>query len=66
MFLEKGDQKKCDGMDELDTEALSVVNSAMGGFLCVISTDGDIVYASESIATHLGLSQVCYLFWTFR
>lgn len=62
VFSDKANSKKYDGLDELDTEVLSMVNNAMGGFLFVMSTDGDIIYASDSIATHLGLSQVCYLF----
>ncbi|CAG7819265.1 unnamed protein product, partial [Allacma fusca] len=41
-----------------EMEIVSMLNNAMGGFLLVLSTEGDIIYASDSITTHLGLSQV--------
>lgn len=40
-----------------DLQFDSFINNAMGGFVIVLSSDGDIVYVSESITTHLGLSQ---------
>jgi hypothetical protein len=44
--------------DKLDLQFDSFVNNAMGGFIIVFSSEGDVIYVSESIANHLGLAQV--------
>lgn len=47
-----------EGMEEVSTE-LSYMK-ALDGFVLVLSQQGDIVYCSENIADHLGVSQVRY------
>ena len=32
---------------------------ALDGFLFVISNEGKVLYVSETVSVHLGLSQVC-------
>lgn len=44
------------GMEEVSSE-LSYMK-ALDGFVLVLSQHGDIVYCSENIAEHLGVSQV--------
>ena len=34
---------------------------AMDGFLIVLNQEGQVVYVNETVAVHLGLSQVCRL-----
>nr|AAT72404.1 hypoxia-inducible factor 1 alpha [Palaemon pugio] len=43
---------------KLDLEMDSLFMKALDGFLLVLSTEGDIIYSSENIATFLGLPQV--------
>jgi hypothetical protein len=45
--------------DKLEDEHATL--KSLDGFLLVLSVDGDITYVSESIADHLGLTQVCTL-----
>ena len=49
---------------------LFVFTQALDGFMLVISSDGRILYTSESISTYLGLRQVCTCTllssWLFR
>lgn len=44
------------GLEEVQSE-LSYMK-ALDGFVLVLSQQGDIVYCSENIAEHLGVSQV--------
>jgi len=48
---DRSDGEEFDVFDELQ-------NQAMGGFVFVMSSDGDVAYASESLTKCLGLSQV--------
>lgn len=48
------------GLEEVQSE-LSYMK-ALDGFVLVLSQQGDIVYCSENIAEHLGVSQVRLLF----
>nr|APU88435.1 hypoxia-inducible factor 1 alpha [Palaemon carinicauda] len=43
---------------KLDLEMDSLFMKALDGFLLVLSTEGDIIYSSENIASFLGLPQV--------
>ncbi|KAH9630795.1 hypothetical protein HF086_001023 [Spodoptera exigua] len=51
--------KNPEGMEEVSTE-LSYMK-ALDGFVLVLSQQGDIVYCSENIADHLGVSQVIHI-----
>lgn len=58
--LVKYDEAVAKGVDDQVLEGIdeNVVMKALDGFLMIVSKDGDVIYASESIHEYIGINQV--------
>lgn len=60
-FLTEADEMRRGAREEVEEEGLEETSLFLGvleGFLIVLSTEGDMVFLSENVSQHMGLTQV--------
>lgn len=59
VFFASGDNQKEDSEEDEDEDPMDAFYpQALGGFIMMLTEDGDMIYLTENVSRHIGITQV--------